>query len=38
MDFEFTEAQKMLRATIRKFVEKELPKDFVRKIVLKNWR
>jgi len=31
MDFEFTEAQKMLRATIREFVEKELPKDFVRK-------
>jgi len=31
MDFEFTEAQKMLRATIREFVEKELTKDFIRK-------
>ena len=31
MDFEFTEAQKMFRNTIREFVEKELPIEFVRK-------
>jgi acyl-CoA dehydrogenase len=31
MNFELTETQKMLRATIREFVEKELPKEFVRK-------
>lgn len=31
MDFELTEAQKMMQSTVREFVEKELPKDFVRK-------
>jgi len=31
MDFEFTEAQKMFRNTVREFVEKELPVEFVRK-------
>lgn len=31
MDFEFTEAQKMLRNTVRQFVEKELTKEYVRK-------
>jgi len=31
MDFEFTEAQKMLRNTVREFVEKELTIEYVRK-------
>jgi len=31
MDFDFTEAQKMFRNTVREFVEKELPVEFVRK-------
>lgn len=31
MDFEFSEAQKMLRATVREFVDRELPIEFVRK-------
>lgn len=31
MDFQFSEQQEMLRATVREFVEKECPKQFVRK-------
>lgn len=31
MDFEFSEQQEMLRATVREFVEKECPRNLVRK-------
>ncbi|MCX5993547.1 MAG: acyl-CoA dehydrogenase family protein, partial [Chloroflexi bacterium] len=31
MDFQFSEQQEMLRATVRQFVEKECPKQLVRK-------
>ncbi len=31
MDFQFTEQQEMLRATVREFVEKECPRQLVRK-------
>ena len=30
MDFEFTDEQKMLRDTVRKFVEREMPKEKIR--------
>jgi acyl-CoA dehydrogenase len=31
VDFEFTESQKMLRSSVREFVERELPVDYIRK-------
>jgi len=31
MDFEFSEAQKMLRASVREFIDRELPVELVRK-------